>query len=65
MHVRGRFATVPGQELGSEQQVFLAVCCPLITPDVKDNVIQNNTMVFKSVHKLDMNFIEVTQKYAF
>ncbi|KAK3092513.1 hypothetical protein FSP39_003837 [Pinctada imbricata] len=61
MHVKGHFADVPGQEPGSEQQVFMALCTPLITPDVKESLIQNNTMVFKSVHKLDMNFIEVTQ----
>lgn len=61
MHVKGHFATVPGQEPGTEQQVFMALCSPLITPDIKESLIQNNTMVFKSVHQLDMNFIELTE----
>jgi len=60
--VKGHFVTAPGQDPGTEQQVFLAVCSPLITPDVKETLIQNNTMIFKSVHKLDMSFLELTQK---
>ncbi|XP_060082003.1 neuronal PAS domain-containing protein 4B-like [Ylistrum balloti] len=61
MHVRGHFVAVPGQDSGSEQQVFISVCSPLITPDVKETLIQNNTMVFKSIHHLDMNFLEISQ----
>lgn len=61
MHVKGHFATVAGQEPGTEQQVFMALCSPLITPDIKESLIQNNTMVFKSVHQLDMNVIELTE----
>ncbi|XP_033733914.1 neuronal PAS domain-containing protein 4B-like [Pecten maximus] len=61
MHVRGHFVSVPGQDSGSEQQVFISVCSPLITPDVKETLIQNNTMVFKSIHHLDMNFLEISQ----
>lgn len=60
MHVKGHFVTVPTQDSDVEQQVFIAVCSPLITPDVKESLIQNNTMVFKSVHNLDMSFIELT-----
>ncbi|KAH3859454.1 hypothetical protein DPMN_102269, partial [Dreissena polymorpha] len=60
MHVKGHFVPVSGKETGSDQHVFTALCCPLITPDVKESLIQNNTMVFKSVHKLDMSFIEIT-----
>lgn len=62
MHVKGHFVMVPGQDPGTEQQVFFAVCSPLITPDVKESLIQNNTMIFKSVHQLDMNYIEITEK---
>ncbi|XP_021363298.1 neuronal PAS domain-containing protein 4B-like [Mizuhopecten yessoensis] len=61
MHVRGHFVSVPGQDSGNEQQVFISVCSPLITPDVKETLIQNNTMVFKSIHHLDMNFLEISQ----
>ncbi|XP_069115449.1 hypoxia-inducible factor 1-alpha-like [Argopecten irradians] len=61
MHVRGHFVSVPGQDCGNEQQVFISVCSPLITPDVKETLIQNNTMVFKSIHHLDMNFLEISQ----
>lgn len=61
MHVKGHFVMVPGQDPGTEQQVFFAVCSPLITPDVKESLIQNNTMIFKSVHQLDMNYIEITE----
>lgn len=62
MHIKGHFVTVPTQDSDVDQQVFIAVCSPLITPDVKESLIQNNTMVFKSVHNLDMSFIELTVK---
>ena len=62
--MRGRFVPIKSQETGLDQQVFMALCSPLITPDVKESLIQNNTMVFKSVHKLDMTFIEITERYA-
>lgn len=67
MHVRGRFVAAGGKETGtgSETPVFMAMCTPLITPDVKESLIQNNTTVFKSVHKLDMTFIEITETYAY
>ncbi|KAL3872960.1 hypothetical protein ACJMK2_036128 [Sinanodonta woodiana] len=62
MYVRGHCVNVSGQDSGADQQqVFMALCTPLITPDIKESLIQNNTFVFKSVHKLDMTFLEVTQ----
>lgn len=62
MHVKGHFVPVGSKEGGgTEQHVFMALCTPLITPDVKESLIQNNTTIFKSVHKLDMSFIEVTE----
>lgn len=65
MHVKGRFVPISPKESGSEQHVFMALCSPLITPDVKESLIQNNTMIFKSVHKLDMTFIEMTETAEF
>lgn len=62
MHVKGHFVPVGNKETGgNEQHVFMALCTPLITPDVKESLIQNNTTIFKSVHKFDMSFIEVTE----
>ncbi|CAG5117116.1 unnamed protein product, partial [Candidula unifasciata] len=63
MHVRGHFVnmeTDPGYPSDSSS-VFMAVCSPLITPEVKENLVQNNTMVFKTVHNLDMTFLEVSK----
>lgn len=66
MHVKGHFVPVGQKESGvPEQHVFMALCTPLITPDVKESLIQNNTTVFRSVHKLDMSFIEITETYVF
>ncbi|XP_070181766.1 single-minded homolog 2-like [Littorina saxatilis] len=74
MHVRGHFVplsdpnadvTEPQQQQQQQQQqqkyVFMATCSPLITPELKENLIQSNTMVFKTVHQLDMTFLEVTK----
>ncbi|XP_046369475.2 neuronal PAS domain-containing protein 4B-like [Haliotis rufescens] len=61
MYVKGHFVSHPGPESSSEQQVvFMGTCTPLITPDLKENLIQNNTMVFKTVHQLDLSFLEVS-----
>ncbi|XP_052767265.1 uncharacterized protein LOC128208024 [Mya arenaria] len=65
MHVRGHLVPVGGKETSPEQHMFMALCTPLITPDVKESLIQNNTTVFKSVHKLDMSFIEITETGEF
>ncbi|CAL1542372.1 unnamed protein product [Lymnaea stagnalis] len=68
MHVRGHFIRTTGAEPGSpmdSQCVFMATCSPLITPDLKENLVQNNTMVFKTVHQLDMSFVEVTKTAEF
>lgn len=65
MHIRGHFleASSGDPACSSDSQcVFLATCSPLITPDIKENLVQNNTMVFKSVHKLDMTYLEVSKK---
>lgn len=62
MHVKGHFVPVSAKEgNGHDQHVFMALCTPLITPDVKESLIQNNTSIYKSVHKLDMSFIEITE----
>ncbi|XP_064602728.1 uncharacterized protein LOC135468411 isoform X2 [Liolophura sinensis] len=61
MHVKGHFASVPATDGSGEKSVFLGLCSPLITPDIKENLIQNNTLVFKSVHSLDMKFLELTE----
>ncbi|XP_041352865.1 neuronal PAS domain-containing protein 4-like [Gigantopelta aegis] len=61
MYVKGHFAVAPEQDSSTDTQyVFMAICCPLITPDLKENLIHNNTMVYKTIHKLDMTFLEVT-----
>ena len=72
MHVRGHFIPLsdPDSDGNDQQQqqqqqqqkyVFMATCSPLITPELKENLIQSNTMVFKTVHQLDMTFLEVTK----
>ncbi|GFS26740.1 neuronal PAS domain-containing protein 4 [Elysia marginata] len=64
MHVRGHFITVRNPEndgMAETSCVFMATCSPLITPDLKETLVQSNTMVFKTVHKLDMSFIEITK----
>lgn len=73
MHVRGHFiplsdpdaeTTSNDQQQQQQQQqkyVFMATCSPLITPELKENLIQSNTMVFKTVHQLNMAFLEVTK----
>ena len=47
-----------------DQTVFIAAVAPLITPDVKESVIQNYTMIFHSAHGLDMKFAELSKKYV-
>ena len=46
----------------SNQSVFMAICSPLVTPDVKESMVSNSTMTFQSVHGLDMKFIEIAPK---
>jgi hypothetical protein len=73
MHVRGHFIPLSDPELddpdltqgqsggqGQQKYVFMATCSPLITPELKETLIQSNTMVFKTVHGLDMSYMEVT-----
>ena len=62
MHVRGHFVTPMICDHYGNQPVFTAICSPLITPDVKDTIIQNNTMIFQSVHGLDMKYMEMAHK---
>ncbi|CAH1792214.1 unnamed protein product [Owenia fusiformis] len=59
MHVRGHFIQPTVRDHFGNQPVFMALCSPLITPEVKESVIQNNTLIFRSIHSLDMKFIEV------
>ena len=62
MHVRGHFVNpMVGDHLGN-QPVFMAQCSPLVTPDVKESVTESNTMIFRSVHGLDMKYIEIASK---
>ena len=60
MYCRGHYTQSP-EHYGS-QPVFVTTVTPLVTPDVKDSVLQNNTMIFQSVHSLDMKFTELAKK---
>ena len=62
MHVRGHFIQSSMTDTYGNEPVFMALCSPLITPDVKDNMIQHNTMIYQSVHELDMKFLELDTK---
>jgi PAS domain S-box-containing protein len=59
MHVHGHFVAPMIRDHFGNQPVFTAICSPLVTPDVKDTIIQNNTMIFQSVHGLDMKYMEM------
>ncbi|KAK2149514.1 hypothetical protein LSH36_448g00001 [Paralvinella palmiformis] len=59
MYVKGHFVTPSVRDHYGNQPVFIAVCTPLITPDVKDTTIQNSTQTFYSVHGLDMKYTEL------
>lgn len=63
MHVRGHFIQPLIRDHYGNQQVFMATCAPLITPDAKDAATSSvSTLVFQSVHGLDMKFVEIAQK---
>ena len=62
MHFRGHFTLSSTPDQYDNQSVFMALCSPLITPDVKENMIQHNTMIYQSVHSLDMKFIQLDNK---
>lgn len=59
MHVRGHFIHPTLRDHYGNQPVFMAICSPLVTPDVKEAAVQSNTMIYQSVHGLDLKFIEV------
>lgn len=63
MHIRGHFITamLGGDHYGN-QPVFMAICSPLVTPDVKETTMHHNTLMFQSVHGLDMSYIEIAPK---
>lgn len=65
MHIQGHFIQGSQQSDLTRQPVFMAVCSPLITPDVKESLIQNNTMVFQTVHCLDMKYMEMAYNGEF
>lgn len=65
MHVRGHFVSVPDPERGGEQLVFASFCYPLITIDSKDTLLLSDTMIFKSAHRLDMTFLEISHSGEF
>ncbi|XP_013382208.1 neuronal PAS domain-containing protein 4 isoform X2 [Lingula anatina] len=62
MHVHGQFIQPMIRDHYGNQPVFLALCSPLITPETKETALQNNTMVFKSIHSLDMKYMEISQR---
>ena len=62
MHVRGHFIQPLIRDHYGNQPVFMAICSPLITPEVKESASHNSTLVFHSVHGLDMKYIEIAQK---
>ncbi len=64
MHMRGHFIRPIIQDHYGNQPVFMAICSPLITPEVKETAIQNNTLMFQSVHGLDMKYIEISATYV-
>jgi len=59
MHVRGHFIQPSVRDHYGSQPVFMAMCSPLITPEVKESLGQHNTMTFQTVHGLDMKTLEV------
>ncbi|ELT93983.1 hypothetical protein CAPTEDRAFT_193549 [Capitella teleta] len=59
MHVRGHFIQPMLRDHYGNQPVFMAICSPLVTPDVKEAAVQNNTMIYQSVHGLDLKYIEI------
>eukprot|EP00106_Octopus_bimaculoides_P000089 XP_014767531.1 PREDICTED: neuronal PAS domain-containing protein 4-like [Octopus bimaculoides] len=65
MHVRGHFVAVPDPERGGEQLVFASFCYPLITIDSKDTLLLSDTMIFKSAHRLDMTYLEISHSGEF
>jgi len=60
MHIRGHFIAPILPDHYGNQPVFMAVCSPLVTPDAKETALHNSTMVFQSVHGLDLKFIEIS-----
>lgn len=62
MHVRGHYMQPSIRDHYGNQPVFMGCVTPLVTPDVKETIIQNNTMIFQTVHSLDMKFLELSKK---
>lgn len=68
MHIRGHFVYPPPilnpavSEHHTLQPMFVAICCPLVSPDIKDSILHLNTMIFYSVHHLDMKYLEISHK---
>ena len=60
MHVKGHFLQAPVRDHYTTQPVFIALCSPLVTPEVKDAPSYSSTMVYQSVHGLDMKYIEIS-----
>ena len=59
MNVRGHFINPTVRDHYGNQPVFMAMCTPLITPDVKETTVQNSTKSYYSVHGLDMKYSEL------
>ena len=72
MHVRGHFvqsslALAAGRDdqpdsTAADQPVFVALCSPLVTPHDKERVVTHNTMVYHTLHRLDMSYVEISHK---
>ena len=62
MHVKGHFMQPVIRDHYGNQPVFMALCNPLVTPDGKETVSPNSTMIFQSIHGLDMKYLELASK---
>lgn len=47
---------------GGEEPVFTAICSPLIITETSDALADDHPTAFKSVHKLDMSFIDINKR---
>ena len=64
MHVRGHFVQPLIKDHYGNQPVFMAICSPLVTPEIKEAVVLNDTLSFQSVHSLDMKYQEIDSKWV-
>jgi len=48
--------------LGDQSPVFVAVCSPLLSATDKNNVSYHNTLIYHTIHRLDMTYMEISEK---